>query len=89
MAIIYASKKVIDNHPYFRYYLITIYKLKSFETFMELLEKDYIRVKIVGRISRSGIEKGRQKNKNLVFSIPKEFIDLLFQKVIGYNSDLE
>jgi len=35
----------------------------------------------------SGKEKGRQRNKNLVFFLPKEYIHLLFEKVIEYNSD--
>lgn len=87
LAVIYASKKIIDNNLYFRYYLIEIYKLKSFNKFIELLEKDYIKVSIIGRVSRTGIEEGRQRNKNLVFSISKDQIDLLFQKVIEYNSD--
>lgn len=87
LAIVYASKKIIDDNLYFRYYLITIYKLKSFEKFIELLEKDYIRVEIVGRVSRGGVEKGRQRNKNIVFSIPKENINLLFHNIIEYNND--
>ena len=33
-------------------------------------------------------EKGRQRNKNLVFSIPKELIEVLFKKEIEYDSDL-
>lgn len=89
LAIVYASKKIVDNELYFRYYLITIYKLKSFETFIKLLENDYIKVEIIGRIARSGDEKGRQRNKNLVFSLPKACINLLYEKVIEYNSDLK
>jgi hypothetical protein len=89
LAIVYASKKIIDKHPYFRYYLITIYKLKSFEMFIELLENNYIQVEISGRVSRSGVEKGRQRNKNIVFSIPKEHVDLLYNKIFIYNSDLQ
>ena len=87
LAVVYASKKVIDNNMYFRYYLITLYQLKSFETFIELLEKDYIKVEIIGRVSRSGEEAGRQRNKNLVFSLPKDNIELLFHKTFEYNSD--
>lgn len=87
LAIVYASKKTIDDSLYFRYYLITIYKLKSFERFIELLKQNYIHVSIIGRVSRSGIERGRQRNKNLVFSISKENIELLFEKVFEYNSD--
>lgn len=63
--------------------------MKSFETFIKLLEKDYIKVELIGRVSRSGIEKGRQRNKNLVFSIEKENIKLLFDKIYEYNSDLQ
>lgn len=89
LAMIYASKKIIDKNLYFRYYLITIYKLKSFDIFLNLLEKDYIKVEIIGRVARSGVEKGRQRNKNLVFSLPKEQLDLLFEKQIEYNNDLK
>jgi len=89
LAMVYASKKVIEQNNYFRYYQITIYKLKSYETFLELLKKDLIKVSIIGRVSRSGIEKGRQRNKNMVFQIDKEHIGLLFQKQREYNNDLK
>jgi len=87
LAIVYASKKKVDNDLYFRYYLITIYKLKSFDLFLNLLEKNLLKIEIIGRVSRSGFEKGRQRNKNIVFLLPKENIDLLFEKLIEYNSD--
>lgn len=82
LAIVYASKKKIDTNIYYRYYKICIYKLKSFEKFIELIEKNIIKVSIIGRISRSGNEEGRQRNKNILFQIPKENIDDLFNKVI-------
>ena len=87
LAVVYASKKNIDNNLNFRYYQITIYKLKSFETFINLLEKDYIKVSIIGRVLRTGKEEGRQRNKNIVLSIPKESIELLFKKQLEYNHD--
>lgn len=87
LAVVYASKKVIYEDLYFRYYQITMYSLKSFETFIELLEKDQIKVAIVGRVSRSGEEQGRQRNKNLVFSVEKDCLELLFKKNVEYNSD--
>ena len=62
--------------------------LKSFDKFIKMLEQDYINMNIVGRVSRSGPEEGRQRNKNLVFSIPKELIEVLFKKEIEYDSDL-
>ena len=38
-------------------------------------------------MSRSGVECGRQRNKNLVFKILKESVDELFLKEFEYNFD--
>ena len=46
--------------------------------FIELLKQGIITVDIVGRVSRSGLEAGRQRNKNLVFKISKDKIKQLF-----------
>lgn len=89
LALVYASKKVIDDIPHFRYYKIIIYKLISFDKFIELLKQDIIIVDIIGRISRSGSEIGRQRNKNLVFKISKDNIDKLFRMIKLYDYDLE
>lgn len=89
LSLVFASKKKINDTPYFRYYKLVIYKLISFDKFIELLKKDIIIVNIVGRISRSGTEKGRQRNKNLVFKIEKNDITELFKTIKVYDSDLE
>lgn len=89
LAVVYASKKKENEKLKFRYYKITLYKLKSFDRFIKMLEQDYINVSLIGRVSRSGEEEGRQKNKNIVFSIPKELIDLLFEKELEYNADMD
>lgn len=87
LAMVYASKKEINNIKYFRYYEITIYELKSFDTFIELLEKEIIFISYICRTSRSGPEEGRQRNKNLVFQIKKENLLLLFNQIKRYNTD--
>lgn len=89
LALVFASKKCFNNYPYFRYYKIIFYKLISFEKFIELIEKNIIIVELVGRISRSGIEAGRQRNKNLVFKINKENIDKLFITKNYYDNDMK
>lgn len=89
LAVVYASKKKENDKLNFRYYKITIYKLKSFDRFIRLLEQDYISVSLIGRVTRSGKEEGRQRNKNLVFSIPKELLELLFEKELEYNADTD
>ena len=88
LAIVFASKKKINEHPYFRYYKISIYKLLSFKTFIDLIKKDIVEIDIVGRISRSGNEIGRQRNKNIVFKINKDNISKLFNLIQEYDNDL-
>lgn len=88
LAVIKASKKCIDNTTYYRYYKISIYKLTNFETFINLIEKKIINIGLVSRISKSGQEQGRYRNKNLIFSLNKKDISKLFNKIYEYNSDL-
>ena len=89
LALVFASKKEIDNSPYFRYYKIVIYKLISFKKFIDLLKQNIIIVDICCRISRSGTEIGRQRNKNLVFKISKDNVKQLFKPIEVYDSDLQ
>lgn len=82
LALVYASKKNENNKQYFRYYSINIYKLKKFDIFLELLNRGIIEISLISRISKSGIDKGKYNNKNLVFHIKKNYISLLFEKII-------
>lgn len=87
IALIHASIKKYNDEKYFRYYSICIYKLINFEKFIELLKSDELEVELISRISKSGTDKGRYRNKNLVFGIKKSKIDLLFNKIYSYNTD--
>lgn len=87
LALVYASKKTENGDNYFRYYKMEIFNLISFEKFIELIEQNKIYTTIMGRVSQSGPEKGRQRNKNIVFQIPKENIELLFDKITSKNMD--
>lgn len=71
LAVIYASKKKANEKDYFRYYKMTIYELISANVFINLIEQNKIIISLVGRISRSGTEEGRKRNKGLIFKIPK------------------
>jgi len=86
LALIYASiKKGEDN--YYRYYRILCYKLKSEELFIKLLKEDIIEVRLISRLSKSGPEKGRYRNKNLIFEIKKDKIDKLYDKIYECSLD--
>ena len=85
LALIHASTIIKNNGKYFKYNSIDIYKLISFEKFIELFEKDFINVSLIARINKSGSDAGRYRNKNLVFSINKNKIEKLFNKVYSYT----
>lgn len=87
LAIIKASKKKIDNIEHFRYYLITLYLLKDFDTFLNLLQEGEIEVTIISRINKTGKTAGKYYNKNLVFQIKKANIEKLFDKIYTYDYD--
>lgn len=87
MALIYASKKVINDANHFRYYKINIYQLKSFERFIKLIEEDIVKITLLGRISRCGEREGRTRNKNMLFQISKLKLDELFYNIYSYNTD--
>ena len=83
LAIIKASKKVINNDDFFRYYSINIYELKSFDIFLDMLKKGEIKISLITRLNKEGI----YHNKNLVFQINKSNIEKLFNNVYSYNLD--
>ena len=82
-----STKKILDE-KYFRYYKIDIYNLIGFERFLRLLKFGVIEVSLISRISKSGEDTGRYRNKNLVFSIKKNNIEKLFNNIYSYDNDL-
>lgn len=87
LAIVKSSKKKINNVEHFRYYEISLYTLKDFDTFLNLLQEGLIEVSLISRISKSGTDAGRYHNKNLVFQIKKDNVENLFNKIYYYNHD--
>lgn len=52
-----------------------------------MLQDGIIKVSLIARISKSGNDKGRYRNQNLVFKIKKDEMNLLFEKIYEYNYD--
>ena len=84
LALIKASKKILNDKCYFRYYYLDIYSKKSFKTFLKLLEDGVIVTSLIGRINKSGKKVGNYANKNLVFQINKNELNKLFD-IIYFN----
>ena len=78
LALIYASKKKVNDDLYFRYYKIVCYQYKGFDKFIELLEKNEIKASLVLRFAKSGVDCGKNKNKNIVFKISDKKLSKLF-----------
>lgn len=87
LALIYASQKKEKTCNFYRFYRIVFYKIKSKEQFLNLLIDGIIKVSLVSRISKSGSDRGRYRNKNLEFGISKDDLLELFDKVYDYNVD--
>ena len=51
------------------------------ETFLNLLERGIVEISIIARLTKSGDKIGTYSNKSLDFSIKKNFISLLFDKI--------
>lgn len=88
MALIYSATRTINKEKFFHYYKIEIYNLKNFDTFLKLIKMKIIEVDLISRISKSGNDTGRYRNKNLVFKINKDKIWMLFDRIYTYSSKI-
>ena len=86
LVVIYASKIEINGCNHFRYYAINFFKIKGFETFIDLITKRIITLNLECRVSLSK-DYGKQKNKGIEFKIQKDKIDMLFERILDYDAD--
>lgn len=75
LAFIDATRKVIDKEEYFRYYRLTMYQLKNFNCFINLLEQGIIRITFKIGVFRTGSRKGQIHDHGTGFDIKEN--DLL------------
>lgn len=81
LAVITADYKYIDDYPYYKYSTINFYKLKSFENFIELIETGKIFVSFnVGTYLKS-YRAGQIYDHGTEFTIYKDQILRLFDKI--------
>ena len=59
---------------------------KDFETFIRLLKTKDVHITLILRISRNGINVGKNAYKNMVFRIKKESINELFTEVYSFEN---
>ena len=81
LAVIKADSKFINGKQYFKYYSITFFMIKSFDTFVNLIEKDIINVTFMVGVYRTGPKKGSMYNHGVRVDISENDLDKLFIKV--------
>ena len=86
LALVKASKKIINGNLYFRYYSINCFILKNFDTFLELIKQKKINITLMLRFARSGKDIEKNKSKNYIFEIDKDDLNLLFDEVYCYEN---
>ena len=70
-----------DNEVYYKYYKMDIYKLKSFEDFINLIVAGKIRVTIKLGVYKSGPKMGNLDNHGISFDILADDLNELFLKI--------
>lgn len=81
LARIIADVKIIDNTEYFHYNQIKFFKLKSFNTFISLIEKGYIKISFNIGVFRNGNKEGKIHDRGVGFSINEKYINLLYDEI--------
>ena len=85
LALIEAEHKFIEGIEFFHYKRIEFYKIKSFDTLLDLIEDGTIKVCFKLNAYTSGIKEGKLDNHGTDFSIKKEDMEKLFTKINIFN----
>ena len=81
LAVISADSKYIKGEEYFNYNSLKFYKLKNFDTFLDLIEKGIISICFNVGVYRSGRRIGQPHDRGVNFSIYQSDLLLLFDEV--------
>jgi len=81
LAYVHAIKKYIKGKTYFKYTDINFYKLKSFNNFIDALEKGKIRVTFKVGIYKSGNKLGKTYDHGTGFDIKEEDLLELYEQI--------
>jgi len=81
LAFVSAEKKILNGEKYFKYNNIKFYKLKNFNTFIELLDKGIIRISLKIGVFRDEKRMGKIHDHGTSFSIKEKNLDKLYELI--------
>lgn len=81
LALVKADNKFVDGVEYFRYSELNIYKLKSFNKFIKLIDNGVVKITFKICVVRYGEKRGKTDNHGTSFSISRENLSKLYDNV--------
>lgn len=81
LALIPVSKKIYFGKTYFKYHNLKLYKLKSFDKFLELIEDGTISVNMKISFYTSKEKYGKIQDKGTTFEIEEKDLEKLFTRI--------
>ncbi len=81
LALIPVSKKIYSDKTYFKYHNLKLYKLKSFDKFLELIEDGTISVNMKISFYTSKEKYGKIQDKGTTFEIEEKDLEKLFTRI--------
>ena len=81
LALIPVSKKIYFGKTYFKYHNLKLYKLKSFDKFLELIEDGTISVNMKISFYTSKEKYGKIQDKGTTFEIKEKDLEKLFTRI--------
>ena len=81
LALVNVDRKFNNGKKYFKYSAMSIYKLKNFDTFIDLIESGIIKITFKLGIYRDDKRLGKIHDRGTSFSIQERYIDKLFNYI--------
>lgn len=81
LALVKATKKIINGSTYYKYHDIRFYKIRNFDSFIELIANGKIRVNFRIGIYRSGKREGTMHDRGTAFQIRESDLLQLFDEI--------
>ena len=81
LALVRADVKTLNGDEYFKYYSISFYKLRGFNTFLKLIEFGVIRITFKVGIIKKGQNVGKRISRGTSFDINIDSLLLLFEEI--------
>lgn len=81
LAVVTAYRHVIKGITYYKYIRLELYKLKDFNTFIDLLKSSYIYITFNIDTYKTGRKKGQTHDHGTAFRIKRKNLEKLFTKI--------